>query len=126
VDEISMIEVSAYLPVVFAQDANGGSFWSTFLMLAPIPLLFYFLFIRPQQQTESKRRSMLDTQKNNDKVLTTGGMYATVVSIDAIHDKVILRVDDERGVKVAFTRASVSRIIDSSSEKPAEKAPEST
>jgi preprotein translocase subunit YajC len=121
-----MIEMSAYLPVVFAQDANGGSFWSTFLMLAPIPLLFYFLFIRPQQQTEHKRRSMLDTLKKNDKVLTTGGIYATVVSIDAVHDKVILRVDDERGVKVAFTRASVARIIDSSSEKPAEKPPEST
>ncbi len=52
-------------------------------MLAPIPLLFYFLFIRPQQQTEQKRRSMLDTLKKNDKVLTTGGIYATVVSIDA-------------------------------------------
>ena len=92
-----MNELSAYLPIVFAQDANGGSFWSTFILLAPIVPLFYFLFIRPQQQAEHKRRSMLDTLKKNDKVLTTGGIYATVVSIDATHDKVILRVDDERG-----------------------------
>ena len=92
-------------------------------MLAPIPLIFYFLFIRPQQQTEQKRRSMMDTLKKNDKVLTTGGIYATVVSVDAAHDKVVLRVDDERGVKLAFTRASVARILDPSSEKPSEKHP---
>jgi len=121
-----MSELSAYLPIVFAQDANGGSFWSTAIMLAPIPLLFYFLFIRPQQQTEQKRRSMLDTLKKNDKVLTTGGIYATVVSIDGAHDKVVLRVDDERGVKLAFTRASIARILDSASEKSSEKTSELT
>jgi preprotein translocase subunit YajC len=122
--DFSMSELCMQFPIVFAQDANGGSFWSTFVMLAPIPLLFYFLFIRPQQQTESKRRSMMDTLKKNDKVLTTGGIYATVVSIDAAHDKVVLRVDDERGVKLAFTRASVARILDSSGEKSSEKSPE--
>ena len=105
---------------------TAGACWSTFILLAPIPCSFYFLFIRPQQQTEQKRRSMLDTLKKNDKVLTTGGMYATVVSIDAAQDKVVLRVDDERGVKLAFTRASIARVIDSSSEKAAEKTTEST
>jgi preprotein translocase subunit YajC len=121
-----MNELCGYLPIVFAQDANGGSIWSTAIMLAPIPLLFYFLFIRPQQQTEQKRRSMLDMLKKNDKVLTTGGIYATVVSIDPAHDKVVLRVDDERGVKLAFTRASVARILDSSSDKASEKTSETT
>jgi preprotein translocase subunit YajC len=114
---IAMSELSRYLPLVFGQDANSGSIWSTFILLAPIVPLFYFLFIRPQQQAEQKRRSMLDTLKKNDKVLTTGGIYATVVSIDAGHDKVVLRVDDERGVKLAFTRASIARILDSASEK---------
>jgi len=123
---IAMNELSAYLPVVFAQDANGASFWSTFIYLAPIVPLFYFLFIRPQQQAEHKRRSMIDTLKKNDKVVTTGGMYATVVSIDPGHDKVVLRVDDERGVKLAFTRASIARVIDSSSEKASEKTSDAT
>jgi preprotein translocase subunit YajC len=69
---------------------------------------------------------LIDTHNNNDKVLTTGGIYATVVSIDASHDKVILRVDDERGVKLAFTRASIARVLDSSSEKASERTPEAT
>ena len=88
--------------------------------------LFYFLFIRPQQQQEQKRRAMIDALKKNDKVLTTGGIYGTVISVDATHDKVVLRVDDERGVKLAFTRASVARVIESSSEKAAERTPDAT
>ena len=74
----------------------------------------------PQQQQEKKRRAMIDGLKKNDKVLTTGGIYGTVMSVDAKNDKVVLRVDDERGVKFAFTRASVGRVIESSSDKSAE------
>jgi len=115
-----MIPLFASPPVVFAQDAAGGSFLSTLVLLIPIPFLFYFLLLRPQQQQEQKRRSMIDALKKNDKVLTTGGMYGTVISVDSNNDKVVLRVDDERGVKLAFTKASVARVIDTSSEKPAE------
>ena len=88
--------------------------------LLPIPFLFYFLIILPQQQQEKKRRAMIDALKKNDKVLTTGGIYGTVISVDANNDKVVLRVDDERGVKLAFTKASVARVLEASSEKPAE------
>ena len=42
------------------------------------------------------------------------------------HDKVVLRVDDERGVKLAFTRASIARILDSASEKASEKPSDKT
>ncbi len=112
-----MIALFADLPLVFAQDAANGSFWSTLVLLLPIPFLFYFLFILPQQQQEKKRRAMIDALKKNDKVLTTGGIYGTVISVDANHDKVVLRVDDERGVKLAFTRASVARVLETSSDK---------
>ena len=49
-----------------------------------------------------------------------------MVSVDAKHDKVVLRVDDERGVKLAFTRASIARVLDSSSDKVVGKTPEAT
>jgi preprotein translocase subunit YajC len=115
-----MIPVFTRLPLIFAQDTASGSFMSTLLLLLPIPLLFYFLLFRPQQQQEAKRRSMIDALKKNDKVLTTGGIYGTVISVDSNHDKVVLRVDDERGVKLAFTKASVARVLETSPEKPVE------
>jgi preprotein translocase subunit YajC len=104
------------LPLLLAQDAANSS-WLPYLYLLPIPLLFYFMIIRPQQQQERKRRAMIDALKKNDKVLTTGGMYGTVVSVDSAQDRVVLRVDDEKGVRVSFARSSVARVIEATSEK---------
>jgi preprotein translocase subunit YajC len=115
-----MIALFADLPLVFAQEGPNGSFWQLIVPFLPIIPLFYFLFIMPQQQQEKKRRAMIDSLKKNDKVLTTGGIYGTVMSVDAKADKVVLRVDDERGVKLAITKASVGRVIESSSDKSAE------
>jgi preprotein translocase subunit YajC len=108
--------------VPFAQDAGGGggSFWSLAVVLLPMVVAFYFLFILPQQQQEKKRKSMVDSLKKNDKVLTVGGMYGTVVSVDAANDRVVLRVDDERGVRIAVTKASVARVLESAPEKTAD------
>jgi preprotein translocase subunit YajC len=102
------------VPLVFAQDAGGSSVWSMLIIFLPIMFVFYFLIILPQQQQDKKRRSMVENLKKNDKVLTTGGIYATVMSIDVSHDRVVLRVDDERGVKMTFTKASVARVLESS------------
>jgi preprotein translocase subunit YajC len=108
------------LGFLVAQDAGGASNWSGLLMLLPIPFLFYFLIWLPQQQQEKKRRAMIDALKKNDKVVTAGGIYGTVVSVDQAADKVVLRIDDDKGVKLTTTRSSVVRVIDSGAEKGAD------
>ena len=118
----TMIARIADLPLVFAQDGPNAGIWQLLVYLLPMIAVVYFLMIMPQQQQEKKRRAMIDGLKKNDKVLTTGGIYGTVMSVDAKNDRVVLRVDDERGVKLAVTTASVGRVIESSSEKSAEGA----
>ncbi len=116
-----MFEVLQNGVALFGQGQDGGSnVLSMFIVLLPIPFLFYFLIIRPQQQQEKTRRAMIDALKKNDKVLTSGGIYGTVVSVDANNDRVVLRVDDERGLRVTFTKSSVARVLEASSEKSAE------
>jgi preprotein translocase subunit YajC len=110
-----MSELLVDLPIVFAQDANSA--WLPYIYLLPIPFLFYYMIIRPQQQQERKRRAMIDALKKNDKVLTSGGIYGTVVSVDSDHDRVVLRVDDEKGVKLCITRSSVARVLEANSDK---------
>lgn len=105
---------------LFAQDGGNANFLGTFVYLLPIPFLFYFLIILPQQQQEKKRRAMIDALKKNDKVLTSGGIYGTVVSVDAGNDRVVLRVDDERGLRITFSRSSVSRVLEVSPDKSTE------
>src|SRR5690349_2835488 len=101
-----MPELFAALPLLFAENAPAAanpSPLSTLLPLLPIPILFYFLMIRPKQIEDRKRQDMIKALKKNDKVVTTAGIYGTVVSTDTDHDRVVLRVDDDRGVKLTFS-----------------------
>ena len=116
----TMIGFLAEIPLLFAQDPGSGGLLSFLLPLAPIPILYYIMFIRPQQEQEKKRRAMIDALKKNDKVLTNGGIYGTVMSVDSTNDKVVLRVDDEKGVRMAFTKSSVARVLELSAEKSTE------
>jgi preprotein translocase subunit YajC len=121
------------LPLIFAQNpapaAGAGAGTSqgliTFLpYVAIIGLWFYLLLIRPQQKQEKQRREMINALKKNDKVLTSAGIYGTVVSVDEMDDRVLLRIDDDRGVRVAFSKASIVRIFDGASEKSRDKSTE--
>jgi preprotein translocase subunit YajC len=113
-----MFGLEFVIPLLFAQEGTSAT-WLPYLYLLPIPVLFYFMMIRPQQQQERKRRAMIDGLKKNDKVVTTGGIFGTVVSVDGTADRVVLRVDDEKGVKLSFTRSSVARVLEPTSEKAA-------
>jgi len=122
----------AALPLLFAENApaakaNEGV--SSTLNLVPYVLIFlvwgYFILVRPPQQQEKKRREMIASLKKNDKILTTGGLYGTVVSIDPDQDRIVLRVDDDRGVKMAFSKSVVGRLIESTGDKAGDKAADS-
>ncbi|MFO0889664.1 MAG: preprotein translocase subunit YajC [Isosphaeraceae bacterium] len=106
--------------LLFAQEAGNASPWSGILILLPIPFLLYFMIWLPQQQQEKKRRGMIEALKKNDKVVTAGGIYGTVVSVDPSLDKLVLRIDDDKGVRITMTRSSVVRVLDGGSEKGAD------
>jgi preprotein translocase subunit YajC len=117
-------------PVLFAQAAQGGgganaspgaALWTFLPYAVVIGLWFYLLLVRPQQQQEKKRRAMLTALKKNDKVLTGAGIFGTVVSIDPDQDRVVVRIDDDKGVKVAFNKASIVRVLEESPEKSKDK-----
>jgi preprotein translocase subunit YajC len=115
------------ISLVFAQAAPAPaqgepSLFTSLLPLLPIIPLFYFMFIRPSQIQERKRKQMLEALKKNDRVLTAAGIYGTVMSIDPDGERVVLRIDDDRSVKVTFSRSSIVKVVDSSAEK--EKAAE--
>ncbi len=119
-----MLGLLVSIPLLFAQGApapapaagsNNGL--TSLLPLLGIPVIFYLIMVRPQQQQDRKRREMIDALKKNDKVLTVGGIYGTVISVDPERARVVLRVDDERGVKLAFSKASIQQVVESTPEK---------
>ncbi len=68
--------------------------------------IFYFMIIRPQQKRQKETESMLAAIKKGDRVLTTGGIYGTVVGTK--DDVVVLKVTEE--VKLEFSRASIVQV----------------
>lgn len=81
------------------------------LSLLPLVLIFvvfYFFLIRPQQKRMKEHQNMLSELKRGDKVLTTGGILATVIKVT--DDKeIILEISDN--VQVRAVRAAVSEVI---------------
>ncbi|RCW66432.1 preprotein translocase subunit YajC [Saliterribacillus persicus] len=80
------------------------------LNLAPIILMiviFYFLLIRPQQKKQKQVRQMQSDLKKGDKIVTIGGMHATVHALD--ENTVVVTSTD--GTKLTYDRSSVREIV---------------
>lgn len=115
------------LPVLIAQNAapaaggNQAAIMQFLPFIAIIGFWFYFLLLRPQQKEQKQRRTMMETLGKNDRVLTSSGIYGTVVSVDEGADRIVLRVDDDKGMRITFSRASIARVLDGAAEKGKEK-----
>jgi preprotein translocase subunit YajC len=46
-----------------------------------IMFLFYFMLIRPQKRKEQELREMVRNVKENDRVVTIGGIYGVVTNV---------------------------------------------
>lgn len=80
----------------------------SFLPLIVIFVLFYFLFIRPQQKTQNERKAMINSLKEGDQVVLISGIYATVHKVDKENDSVSFKVAEN--VVVKGTRQAVDRL----------------
>lgn len=54
----------------------------SFLPLAVLILVFYFLVFRPQQQQRKKHAAMVESLKRGDKIVTNGGFVCEVIKQD--------------------------------------------
>jgi preprotein translocase subunit YajC len=90
---------------------------------SPIPMMvtmglmfviFYFVLIRPQQKKAKEQREMLKTVKSGDKIVTTSGIIATVITVK--EDSVSIRSAD---AKFEITKGAIAEIRERSSEASA-------
>lgn len=82
---------------------------------SPIPVValwvlifavFYLLMIRPQRAQARKRREMLAALKRGDRVVTVGGIHATIAEIKDD----MLSLDLAPNVRVKADRGAVSYV----------------
>lgn len=104
--------------LAYAGALGDGGFGGAGGYQALIPLLlmfavFYFILIRPQQKKQKSQREMLQNLKTGDQVITSGGLYGSIVAID--EQKITLRIAEN--VKVEVGRSFVASRVGWEGEK---------
>jgi len=100
--------------LIFAQDqpaADGGGLLRFMLPLTIIMVLFYFMLIRPQKRKEDDFRQMISNLKENDHVVTVGGIYGVVTNVQRDADRVTIRVDEGTGTKLRIGTSAIARVV---------------
>lgn len=101
-----------FISPAFAQAAESvaqqGSIQGTLLQLGLIFVIFYLLLIRPQQKKIKQHEVMLNAIKKGDKIITGGGIYATVIKADDVNE---LTVEIADGIVVNVNRGTVRDVI---------------
>lgn len=83
-----------------------GPEYLQFLPIIAILAVFYLLILMPQQRRQRKVQDMIDNLKNGDKIITSGGIYGTVVSVR--DDRIQVRVAEN--VKLEISRNAVTAL----------------
>ncbi len=73
------------------------------LFLVGIFAVFYFLIIRPQKKERERHRRLIESLKKGDKVVTSSGIWGTVVEIG--DRTVTLRVD--ANTRITFSKEAI-------------------
>ncbi len=88
---------------MFGVGAEGGS---PLLQIVPFVLIlaiFYFIILLPSKRKQQKVQEFLDNLKENDRVITTSGIYGQITRLNG--DKVQIQVADK--VRIDVSRAAI-------------------
>jgi preprotein translocase subunit YajC len=77
------------------------------IIMVLLLVVMYVLMIRPQRQRQHQQQTMIEGAAVGDDVLTTGGIYGTV--IEAEGDDVVVEI--AQGLQVHMTRRGIAAVL---------------
>lgn len=80
----------------------------------PIVLIIfigYFLLWMPEKKRRDQMRQMVENLKENDRVVTAGGIHGLVTSVRRDQDTVTIRIDESTGTKIRVGRSAISQVL---------------
>jgi preprotein translocase subunit YajC len=94
-----------------------GSPFVTFIPLILVFVIFYFLIILPQRKRQRAIDAMLNNLKSGDRVVTSGGIYGTIVSVRDDKRTVQLKISENPVIRVEVARTAISGLQDTPAEE---------
>ena len=79
-------------------------------MLVPFAmmfLIFYMLVFRPQSKARKELEAMVKNLKKHDEVVTSGGLFGTVVNVRP--ESITLKIDEN--VRVEVEPSAIARLV---------------
>ncbi len=98
--------------MLFQQQTQAPGGIISFLPLLLILGIFYLIVFLPARRRQKKVQMMIDNLKAGDKVITSGGIYGTIVGFK--DDRIQLRVAEN--VKIELSRSAVTALQGSEQE----------
>jgi preprotein translocase subunit YajC len=101
-------------PLLMAPPGGAGPGFTDQMMLILIIFgIFYFIVFRPMRKGQREVEKMRAELKNGDRIVTSGGIYGTVVGVS--EESIQLRVADQ--VKIQVAKSAVARLVEESDAK---------
>lgn len=101
------------LPAAWLQtSAPQQNFFVPIILMVAI---FYLVLFLPMRRRQKKMEAMLNSLKNGDRVVTSGGLVGTIVSVGE-DNSVTIRVKPDN-VKLQFARSAVTGLLEEEPEK---------
>lgn len=85
--------------LALAQSQPGSGAFQLLTLWLPVVLIFYLLLFLPQQRQRKKVQQMQNELKAGDKVITTSGIYGTIVGVEG--DTVQLRIAEQTRIRIS-------------------------
>ena len=89
-----------------AEGGGSGAALMQFMPIILIFLVFWFMIIRPQKKQQDVRRKMLEALKRGDRIVTSGGLFATVRDVKG--DRVVATIAEN--VKVEISKQAITGV----------------
>ena len=94
------------LSVVLLQGQGGGGMGGLIVPMVLIFAVMYFLIFRPQAKKQKQQQAMISALQKGDKVVTSGGIYGTIVGIKENEKTLLIEIAEK--VKIKVSRTSIS------------------
>ena len=92
---------------ILAQDAPAGGAGIFTILIFALPLLMFFFLQRSNRRRVQQQRMMQQAVEEGEEILTTGGIFGTVVEVDEDEDTMLVEIAP--GTRIRMLRQSVAR-----------------
>lgn len=90
-----------------AQPAAGGDMTSTFILIAIMGAMMYFMIIRPQKKRQKEHQQLMAALKVGTEVISTAGIVGKVAKLEDNY----VHVEIAQNVVIKFQRAAIVNMV---------------